>query len=222
MQQWRAIRQAVLADGMSKRQACREFGIHWETLRKILAHPAPPGYRRVARVDHPVMGPWMRRLAAPARRCRIRPWRSLRRRPPVRWRSASRASCPRQRLPTASCHAGDAPNASSTGTRRRTCRPADRTPGRSVQAARPSSGSRGCQAQRRTRACCRQRFPRSGPGFGRCGCGHGRTPSRRESPGRRESSRQCGCRSCQKAPIECVESSGIRVPAMLARSRLPR
>ena len=64
MKQWRAIRQAVLVDGMSKRQACREFGIHWETLRKILAHPAPPGYRRVARVDHPVMGPWMRRLAA--------------------------------------------------------------------------------------------------------------------------------------------------------------
>lgn len=64
MQQWRAIRRAVLVDGMSKRQACREFGIHWETLRKVLAHPAPPGYRRVARVDHPVMGPWMRRLAA--------------------------------------------------------------------------------------------------------------------------------------------------------------
>jgi len=63
MKQWKDIRHAVLVDGMSKRQACSTFHIHWDTLRKILAHPAPPGYRRVARVDHPVIGPYLRRLA---------------------------------------------------------------------------------------------------------------------------------------------------------------
>ena len=32
----------------SKRAACREYEIHWDTLQKILGHPEPPGYRRTA------------------------------------------------------------------------------------------------------------------------------------------------------------------------------
>src|SRR5262249_3529401 len=46
MENWAEIRRRVLVDGLSKRAACREYGIHWKTLRKILIHPEPPRYRR--------------------------------------------------------------------------------------------------------------------------------------------------------------------------------
>lgn len=63
MVQWTDVRRAVLVVGVSKREACRRFGLHWDTLQRILAHPAPPGYQRVAKVDRPVIGPWLGRLA---------------------------------------------------------------------------------------------------------------------------------------------------------------
>lgn len=62
MEQWTAIRRAVLVDGLSKREACRRFGIHFKTLQKMLEHPAPPGYRRVAKLERPTIGPWLWRL----------------------------------------------------------------------------------------------------------------------------------------------------------------
>jgi transposase len=46
MESWAEIRRRVLADGLSGRAACRQYKIHWKTLRKILQHPEPPGYRR--------------------------------------------------------------------------------------------------------------------------------------------------------------------------------
>jgi transposase len=46
MENWAEIRRRVLVDGLSRRAACRAYGIHWKTLRKILTHPEPPGYRR--------------------------------------------------------------------------------------------------------------------------------------------------------------------------------
>ena len=46
MENWAEIRRRVLADGLSGRAACREYKIHWKTLRKILEHTEPPGYRR--------------------------------------------------------------------------------------------------------------------------------------------------------------------------------
>jgi transposase len=46
MDNWAEIRRRVLADGLSGRAACREYKIHWKTLRKILEHTEPPGYRR--------------------------------------------------------------------------------------------------------------------------------------------------------------------------------
>jgi transposase len=48
MENWAEIRRRVLVDGLSKRAACREFDVHWDTLQKILDHPEPPGYRRTA------------------------------------------------------------------------------------------------------------------------------------------------------------------------------
>ena len=40
------VRQAVMVDGMSIREVSRVFGLHRDTVRKILAYSAPPGYRR--------------------------------------------------------------------------------------------------------------------------------------------------------------------------------
>ncbi len=46
MQLWTEIRRRVLTEQLSKRQACREYGLHWHTLMKILGHTEPPGYRQ--------------------------------------------------------------------------------------------------------------------------------------------------------------------------------
>ncbi len=46
MDRWTEIRRAVLTGSLSKRQACRQYNIHWATLQKILSHEEPPGYRR--------------------------------------------------------------------------------------------------------------------------------------------------------------------------------
>jgi hypothetical protein len=46
MQDWAKIRRRVLVEGVSKRLVCREQGLHWDTLQKILTYPEPPGYRR--------------------------------------------------------------------------------------------------------------------------------------------------------------------------------
>ncbi|MGE5695503.1 MAG: IS21 family transposase [Candidatus Sericytochromatia bacterium] len=46
MEKWAEIRRRVLVEDLSRRAACREYGIHWKTLKKILTHPEPPGYRR--------------------------------------------------------------------------------------------------------------------------------------------------------------------------------
>ena len=46
MADWADIRRRVLVEGVSKRQILRETGMHWLTLKKILTHPEPPGYRQ--------------------------------------------------------------------------------------------------------------------------------------------------------------------------------
>ena len=40
------VRRAVKVEGMSIREASRVFGLHRDTVRKMLAYSAPPGYRR--------------------------------------------------------------------------------------------------------------------------------------------------------------------------------
>ena len=42
---WSEIRRRVLVEGVSKRQILRETKLHWLTLKKILEHSEPPGYR---------------------------------------------------------------------------------------------------------------------------------------------------------------------------------
>ena len=43
MEQWIEIRRRVLNGKLSKRAACAEYGIHWDTLTKILTHSDPAG-----------------------------------------------------------------------------------------------------------------------------------------------------------------------------------
>jgi transposase len=57
MEQWTEIRRRVLVEGMSKRQACKQFAINWKTLQKILTYAEPPGYRRVKPPRRPTIEP---------------------------------------------------------------------------------------------------------------------------------------------------------------------
>ena len=59
MENWAEIRRRVLVDGLSKRAACREYQIHWDTLTKILTHPEPPPFRRTAPRPRPKLGPFL-------------------------------------------------------------------------------------------------------------------------------------------------------------------
>jgi hypothetical protein len=59
MDNWAEVRRRVLVDGLGERAACRAYGIHWDTPRKILGHPEPPGYRRTAPRPRPKLGPFL-------------------------------------------------------------------------------------------------------------------------------------------------------------------
>lgn len=66
MKLWTQVRQYVLVNGHSKREACRKFNLHWDTLKKMLAHPQPPGYTRskpksVKKIDRvlPILHRWL-------------------------------------------------------------------------------------------------------------------------------------------------------------------
>ena len=62
MEQWSEMRRRVLVDGVSRRQAQREMGLHWKTLRKILEHSAPPGYRQSRPRPKRKIGPYEERI----------------------------------------------------------------------------------------------------------------------------------------------------------------
>lgn len=53
------VRRAVQVDGMSIRQAAREFGLSRKTVRKMLQFSVPPGYERKMPVQRPKLGPWL-------------------------------------------------------------------------------------------------------------------------------------------------------------------
>lgn len=59
MEIWAEVRRRVLAGDISKREACREYHLHWDTLKKILDHTEPPGYRRREPRAKPTLGPFL-------------------------------------------------------------------------------------------------------------------------------------------------------------------
>ena len=52
------VRRAVMVEGVSIREASREFGLHRDTVRKMLAYSVPPGYRRQTPPRKPKLEPF--------------------------------------------------------------------------------------------------------------------------------------------------------------------
>ena len=52
------VRRACLVEGMSIREASRVFGMHRDTVRKMLSHSVPPGYRRKRPPRRPKLEPY--------------------------------------------------------------------------------------------------------------------------------------------------------------------
>ena len=52
------VRRACMVDGMSTREAARVFGLHRDTVRKMLEYSAPPGYRRESPPRRPKLDPY--------------------------------------------------------------------------------------------------------------------------------------------------------------------
>jgi transposase len=63
MNWWTRIRLEVLRGDTSKREILRREGIHWETLKKILEHSEPPGYRIKQARPKPKLGSYLERIA---------------------------------------------------------------------------------------------------------------------------------------------------------------
>ena len=52
------VRRAVMVDGMSIREASRVFGLHRDTVRKMLVFSVPPGYLRQSPPKRPKLEPF--------------------------------------------------------------------------------------------------------------------------------------------------------------------
>ncbi len=62
MEWWTKIRLEVLRGETSKRAILRRENIHWETLKKILQYPEPPGYRSKKPRHKPKLGAFLERI----------------------------------------------------------------------------------------------------------------------------------------------------------------
>ena len=58
MELYLRVRRACMVDGMSTKEASRVFGLHRDTVRKMIAYSAPPGYRRRQPPGRPKIGPY--------------------------------------------------------------------------------------------------------------------------------------------------------------------
>ena len=63
MEWWTKVRLEVSRDGKKKREVLRDERIGWETLKKILANPEPPGYRLKEPRPKPKIGAYLERIA---------------------------------------------------------------------------------------------------------------------------------------------------------------
>ena len=52
------VRKACMNDGVSVREAARVFGLHRDTVRKMLEYSVPPGYRRQRPPRRPKLDPF--------------------------------------------------------------------------------------------------------------------------------------------------------------------
>ena len=58
MELYARVRRACMVDGMSTREAARVFGLHRDTVRKMLRYSVPPGYRRKSPPRRPKLDPY--------------------------------------------------------------------------------------------------------------------------------------------------------------------
>jgi transposase len=63
MEWWTKVRLKVTREGKKKREVLRDEGIGWVTLKKILAHPEPSGYRLKEPRPKPKIGAYLERIA---------------------------------------------------------------------------------------------------------------------------------------------------------------
>jgi transposase len=59
VERYAGIRRAVMVDGLSRREAAKRFGVHRNTISKMLQFSVPPGYRRRERPASKKLGPYM-------------------------------------------------------------------------------------------------------------------------------------------------------------------
>ncbi len=59
MEMYARVRRACMVEGMGIREAAREYGLHRDTVRKMLAYSIPPGYRRSKPVKRPKLDPYV-------------------------------------------------------------------------------------------------------------------------------------------------------------------
>lgn len=63
MEWWTKIRLELLREEKKQAEVLRREGIHWSTLKKILEHAEPPGYRMKEVRPKPKIGPYLERIA---------------------------------------------------------------------------------------------------------------------------------------------------------------
>ena len=59
MEMWSEIRREVLTGALSKRAAIAKYRVGWHTLKKMLAHGEPPGYRQAKQRPKPKLEPFL-------------------------------------------------------------------------------------------------------------------------------------------------------------------
>ena len=59
MEMYARVRRACMVEGMGIREAAREFGLHRDTVRKMLQYSMPPGYRRSKPARRPKLEPYV-------------------------------------------------------------------------------------------------------------------------------------------------------------------
>ncbi len=73
MEMYARVRRACMVEGMGIREAAREFGLHRDTVRKMLAYSIPPGYRRSKPVKRPKLDPYVGVIEGMLERDRVAP-----------------------------------------------------------------------------------------------------------------------------------------------------
>ena len=69
MDEWIELRRKIRNQEVPLRQLQRETGIHRKTLRKIRDNSQPPGYQRANPIEKTKIGPYLKRIKAPVRKC---------------------------------------------------------------------------------------------------------------------------------------------------------